>query len=379
MLDKVKSFFKQFFLIIFFSFALLLICDFFLGDLILKKLERLILKTQFYDRLLRVKNLVYHHELLPNMTISNGRGFNGIYSLCTDNHGFKSKCGQNRGKDFEYGFIGDSFTEAVGVSYENSFTGLFENFSKRNIANLGVVTYSPKIYLSKLNYLLNQRYKFKHIIVFIDISDLYDDNVSYDINEKLIVTDKKKTSNKLSKKIINFYKEHTPFNRDNFPVTNFYLFVLKQSNLFNTKIKFEKINNEFSFNKKANLKAKWTYSVNQINGYQGSIKEAQQEMIGNMNRLYEILKKNNIKMSLAVYPWPHQILFDSRNSKHVMMWKDFCKNKCDHFINTFDVFFDEIEKTSSSSVVKKYYFENDVHFNEAGNKLIFEELKKYLN
>ena len=45
----------------------------------------------------------------------------------------------------------------------------------------------------------------------------------------------------------------------------------------------------------------------------------------------------------------------------------------------FDFFFDEIESSKDKKlVIKKYYIEGDVHFNEAGNKVVAEEiLKKY--
>ena len=46
-------------------------------------------------------------------------------------------------------------------------------------ANLGIVSYSPKIYLSKVNYLIQHGFNFNHVVVFIDISDLYDDTNFY--------------------------------------------------------------------------------------------------------------------------------------------------------------------------------------------------------
>ena len=45
-----------------------------------------------------------------------------------------------------------------------------------------------------------------------------------------------------------------------------------------------------------------------IDGYDEPISKTQSEMVNNMNQLYELLKKNNIELSLAVYPWPQQLL-----------------------------------------------------------------------
>ena len=45
----------------------------------------------------------------------------------------------------------------------------------------------------------------------------------------------------------------------------------------------------------------------------------------------------------------------------------------------FNFFFDEIELMGNrKSVIKKYYLDGDVHFNEAGNRAVANEiLKKY--
>ena len=95
-----------------------------------------------------------------------------------------------------------------------------------------------------------------------------------------------------------------------------------------------------------------------------------------MTQFHELLVKNNIKMSLAVYPWPQQIEFDKVNSKHVKMWREFCELKCFKFIDFFPFFFNEKEKSSFLEVYKKYYFWNDVHFNAEGNKIIADRLIK---
>ena len=95
-----------------------------------------------------------------------------------------------------------------------------------------------------------------------------------------------------------------------------------------------------------------------------------------MNKTYELLKKNNIKMSIVVYPWPQQLKNDFVNSKHVTMWEEFCVKKCVKFINFFPFFFEEKDKTSFLDVYKKYYYWNDIHFNAEGNKIIAKRLLK---
>ena len=93
-----------------------------------------------------------------------------------------------------------------------------------------------------------------------------------------------------------------------------------------------------------------------------------------MTKLHNLLKKNNIKLSLAIYPWPQQIKNDVVDSEHVKMWEEFCVLKCEKFINFFPLFFEKKKNSSYLEVYKKYYFWNDVHFNKDGNKLIANKL-----
>ena len=130
-----------------------------------------------------------------------------------------------------------------------------------------------------------------------------------------------------------------------------------------------------NFNEKTNLKAKWTYSKKDIvEGYEIGISDGNKIMTDQMTRLYEILKKNNIEMSLTVYPWPHQLNYDVENSIHVKIWENFCKNKCKNFINYFPFFFDEMSNSSYLETYKKYYFNNDPHFNKEGHKILADKL-----
>ena len=96
------------------------------------------------------------------------------------------------------------------------------------------------------------------------------------------------------------------------------------------------------FHKDVLLKARWTYSSEEkIDGYWSTVNDAQSEMITTMTKIYKLLEKNNISLSIVVYPWPQQIEKDNEKSKHVQMWKMFCENKCTNFINLFPIFFKE--------------------------------------
>lgn len=365
---KFLNFFKNSLIILIITILIILLIDLFFGRLIIKVFDPLFSKSQFYERLIRIDHPIYHHTLRKNVNYKNNVSFHGSYTLCTNNYGFKAECGVKDNKNFEYGIIGDSFAEGTPIEYEDTFVGLFKTKSNKKIANLGIVSYSPKIYLSKINYLLNQGFTFDHIIVFIDISDFYDDTNFYSIDENLIVKDKYYSEKNMPRR--KFLKKYFPF-------TNFYTYVLKKITFKKNDIKNDKENFKPKFETTASLKAKWTYSkVDKIKDYDLSIVEGHKEMKFVMEQLYNLLNSKNIKMSVAVYPWPQQLQFDKVNSKHVQIWRDFCLDRCEKFINYFPVFFKEKNNNSFLKTYKKYYFWNDVHFNKAGNKLIADRLLK---
>ena len=368
-LKSIYNFIKSILIILFITFSITLVIDFFFGKLILNKLDPYLSKTDFYERLVRVDHKIYHHTLKENIKYYKAPSFNKYYTLCTDNHGFKYKCGAKRNKNFDIAFLGDSFVEGVSLDYEKTFVGIFEKKTNLSVANLGVTSYAPNIYLSKMKYLLANNYKFKHLIVFIDISDLYDDNTFYKLNDDFSVSEKNAKQKNLKRR---------KFLRYNFPITNYYMFVIKMNSRLNKEV--PPLNSkEPIFNKRAARKAKWTYqNSDNIEGYDESISKTQSEMIDNMSKLFDLLKKNDIKLSLAVYPWPQQLQNNDFNSKHIQMWKEFCEKKCENFINYFPFFFDEMKKSSFIEIFRKYYFWNDVHFNEEGNKTIANRLIKDL-
>ena len=352
--------------ILFVTFIFSLVIDFFFGAKILSYFDPFFSKSQFYERLIRIDHPTYHHTLRENVQYTNNVSFEDTYELCTNNHGFKSKCNQIDNKNYDFAFIGDSFTEGTPIEYEDSFVGIFTEKTGYKTANLGIVSYSPKIYLSKVNYLIQEGFKFDQVIVFIDISDFYDDTNFYSIDQNLKVTEKHSEKKNLKRR---------KFLRNNFPLTNFYMFVLKKYKFRSEQREKLNINESPIFTDKVNLKAKWTYSnENKIVGYDLGIREGNQIMVDQMEKLYEILSQQSIKLSLAVYPWPHQLENDVINSIHVKIWQEFCKNKCENFINYFPIFFDEMNNSSYLETYKKYYFKNDPHFNKVGHIVLAKKL-----
>ena len=337
--------------------------------LIGNKIEEFYLdKRLIAEKKYRISNKVYHHTLKPNFK---GYGYwNAKYKICTNKYGFKNSC-ETTIKDnlnYDFVFIGDSFTESVGIEYNNSFVGLFEKYSGLNVANMGVSSYSPSIYYNKINFFLNEGLKTNRVIVFIDISDIEDEALRYTRKSKIIVYANETVT---EKKIKNFLKENL--------VLTFELikFVERSINeitvLFKSSINTKKNHFNNLLEEKNNPRSAWTYKKN-ITVY--NLDNAIKKTLNEMKNLHKLLEKNNIKLSVAVYPWPDQILYDIEDSIQVKIWKEFCSNRCEYFIDYFKIFFDEKKEINSEKIIRKYFINEDVHLNKLGNQLVFEELKK---
>jgi hypothetical protein len=94
-----------------------------------------------------------------------------------------------------------------------------------------------------------------------------------------------------------------------------------------------------------------------------------------MDKLLALLRKNNIKLTVAVYPHPQQIIRNDLESIQVTHWKSWSKENDVGFINYFPMFFENGKH--SEEIIRSYFIKGDVHWNEAGHRLIAEEFLAY--
>ena len=115
----------------FFKFIIITALFFIFLDLLIGKyLYKNFIRGKFVDVDLSInlKDNVFDHKFKKSYR-TNTAGWGPIrFTHCTDANGFRSNCkNQYRNlKKFDIAFIGDSYTEAVGINYENSFVGIIE-------------------------------------------------------------------------------------------------------------------------------------------------------------------------------------------------------------------------------------------------------------
>ena len=90
-----------------------------------------------------------------------------------------------------------------------------------------------------------------------------------------------------------------------------------------------------------------------------------------MDELLQLLKKNNISLTVAVYPWPDQITNHDLESKQVTFWREWTDRNNVPFINLFPAF---INEKDPAKIISENFIYGDVHWNEKGHRLIAERL-----
>ena len=347
---------KKFSIIFLITISIYIIIDLFLGDFFLKKINKTYIEHQY-----RVANENYDYGFKTNYSTNSAVWGNNYYIFCSDSRGFKFNCEDKEKNSYKYAFIGDSFTEGIGLPFEKTFVGIFKNKINDDVINLGVASYSPVIYLKKIQYFIEYGLNFDHLILAIDLTDLEDDwlrknnknfNQKNNISTKLVIKEKTKS-----------------FLLNNFPIT---FFILRKSNwYYKVNFKPDLILNHLDYKQN---KASWSY-LEKYNLLENKIKNITE----NVDKIYQLLKKNEITFSIMVYPHQASILYDKRNSRYYYLWKNYCENKCEYFIDAYTGFFDEANGSSKEDVISKYFIPLDSHYNHAGNIRLAEYINKYID
>ena len=366
LIHKIIIFFKEFLKILIITFCLILSLDFIFGDKILKLIDPYIKETEFYDKRVRIWDKTFHHTFKANTNIKSV-GIEKNNRFCTNHLGFKSDCNSQKIKNYKFGFLGDSFTEGIGLNHENTFVGLFEKKLGFEVANLGVSSYSPKLHLAKLNHFLNQEINFEHIVLFLDISDYYDEAFySFDNNDLSVIHNSK--------------DRRRIWLKDNFPFTNYYFYVLKKIRKSSIpEIEIPNRNSKLVFDESVMRKTSWLKeNMNSFEINNKTVLEIHNETKSYVDKIYKILNDKNINFSLAIYPWPQNCVDNKNNEFYRNEWKNFCKLRCDHFFDYFQDFDKKNQLLGYEEVYKTYYIWGDVHFNKKGNIFLANKIIKNL-
>lgn len=310
----------------------------------------------------REQSNYYHHGLTKNCS---GKTFWGAESneFFTNSLGMKDKYVRDvplSSDNYRILFLGDSFTEGVGLPYQKTFVGLMDDrlkYKGLELLNSSVVSYSPKLYYYRLRYLLELGLKINEVVICVDISDVQDE-IQY------------KTFNPdagLSKvtQINTFLRNHFYSYRTLLPYVAFELRNIfgpveskqtPQKNLWNSEKEYY------------DERDKWDHDPVI---YEKWGREGQELALKSMTLLADLCKTNRLKFSIVIYPWPSLVFRGNLSSRYVSLWESFARSQNIPFINLIPLFLNE--ETALS--IKKNFIPGDVHFSEDGHKKVAECLE----
>ena len=276
--------------------------------------------------------------------------------------------------------LGDSFTESMGP-WQSSFAGrLAAKFPQYEILNGGVGGYSPSNYLNTARIALKNGLDFDEAIVFVDVSDVQDEaGLVSDLDDTGAVV--------LAKHQYHYqtwYSKLRKFVSKYLVLTN-YIWELVEHKLVG--LGYYHLDHGFNGNVFNLERSGWTYRKVVEDkpfemgfaplGVEGGLAKEKHKM----DLLYEDLAKRNIPITVVVYPWPAQLIYDKADSRHVQIWREWCQGKCKRFVTVFPEFFalkEQCPKSQPGCWYLKDWVFGDIHLNASGNAVVAETVSKSL-
>ena len=273
-------------------------------------------------------------------------------------------------------FLGDSQTFGVGNDWDNTFTGVIENKTRKyNVFNLGVPSYSPTVYSYVFdNFISKNKINIHKVYVLIDLTDIADES-----NRWKIVGGVPELN---EKKIIDKSDFITKFKRENLKGVH-----LISTNLrfFLRKLKKGKVNNERYRPVDGNPTANFIYKNHQdiedcnsttiktkywkCGGINLGLKKTEQEIL----RLSYAARNYGSEFYIIIMPWPDTLNFGQK----IFNWENYTSNlckksSCDGVINLFREF--ENIKLKEINWLEKIYLKDDIHLTPLANKIVAEKI-----
>lgn len=338
------------------------------------------------DRSPRIAHDDYHHGLMPN--------FEGYETwgrlrskLVTNNLGFKD--GRTRdvpavADSRRILLMGDSFTEGVGLTFEDTFAGMLylagqQRAEKIEFLNAAAISYSPAIYYKKIKYLLEAGLRFDEVIVFSDLSDVQDEAIAYfciDDHPEFRRYCTEAPAPPSAQPTLTPVPGRRPLPtlgpklKDHFAMTDRLL------QLFWHQVEVRSGGSRrFVDRLHMTQRSGWTLAGDLDKlyaplGVEGGINRS----LANMQALATLLRSRDIGLTVAVYPHPFQLIHNDRQSRQVEIWRNFCAKNCNKFINLFPAVF--AEKDARSDWYEELFILGDIHYSPGGNRLLFRALAK---
>jgi hypothetical protein len=189
------------------------------------------------------------------------------------------------------------------------------------VLNGGVVSYAPEIYYRKSKFLIEELgLKLDHVVVFLDVSDIRDEIVRYKLKADQSLIIPIDVEKKVANQVGHWFRDNSVSMR---------MFVLIRDNISFIKKHVKRRLKTAEFLKKSywnitgaemtahavvpHVASEWTY---RDAGWKTYAVPGRRKAAINMKHLADFLKGRGIGLTLVVYPWPDQIINDTKAPRY---------------------------------------------------------------
>jgi hypothetical protein len=316
---------------------------------------------------LKIKNEVFHHGLGAFWDGDNHWGPHA-YRFATNSLAFIDR--EPRVIPLEAPgrrivFIGDSFTEGSGVSYDDTFVGRVDAALEKegvSVLNAAAVSYSPIIYYRKMRYYLAHGLTFDELVVFIDISDIQDEVIyRFDGKMNVVWDEVRKAPEEDANR--RFGAEPQPEPLKATAVGRFLdRHTIATARAYRLACRLA-VGDPYG-SPTGRRRGLWTVDDRIFAEYG---REGLENAAVHMDQLLELCREHGIRLVVAVYPWPDQIVRGDVQSRQSRYWRGWASARDVDFIDYFPRF---IDGTPAQQILERYFIPGDIHWNQEGHRLV---------
>ncbi len=331
----------------------------------------------------RVQSQIYHHGLMPNIETYETWGGKLKRKIITNSLGFRDLKKKKINKQSDKKrilLVGDSFIEGSGYDYEFTVSGLLakELGNEYEVLNSAVESYSPSIYFKKTEFYLSQGYIFDKVLIFLDLSDIYDELfINFD-NQQNIISEIPKSRQTFKRRVKNKIYSLGWFLRDNTLSFRFMYLVSDKTeeikNYIKLKYKASKTYNKSFFKTSRDDaiyyrmthvdRGFWTYDEEKYL----QVKKGLEQSDKYLKKLFDLLNDREVEAYLIIYPWPAQIEYG--DTRHRTYWENFSNLNNVNLINLYNNF----ETENKRQTIFENFIYGDIHWNKKGTLKVFNEI-----
>jgi hypothetical protein len=308
-------------------------------------------------RTYRVHSPLYHHDLAPS-TSSTARWGGETYPFFTNSLGFRDARVRHvpaRSEALRVLFLGDSFTEGIGVVYPETYVGrLASELGERHIEvlNAAVASYSPIIYARKLRYLLEDAdVRVDYLVVAIDPSDVADESLEYTADSTGAVVKRYRETGRSWREILKY---------------NSLLF--RVADVTRSLLRDRVVEAERWELAALDRRSDWTFDRRAFDRYGA---EGLRLATIHMDEVLALARRHDMGVAVLVYPWPAQIMAGDSASIQVEHWQNWARERQVPFFNLFPAFFAD---ANPPQTIRRNFIPHDTHWNSEGHALVTRNL-----